>query len=118
MCGTPVEERFKHLKISWCVIYISQPEVPLQGVNSPSDFCIEDSTDKHDMAAKTIRKLAPFATKAGKPLLVLFKKSVIETAAVIVDMDNSHDKFNRLCKWLPGVFENFIRWGSIEKHRA
>ena len=89
-----------------------------EAVDDFVDFCIEESTDKHEMAAKTIRRLAPFATKASKPLCVLDKKSVIETAAVTVDMDSSHDKFNRLCKWLPGVFEHFIRWGSIGKQRT
>ena len=69
-------------------------------------------------AAKTIRKVAPFATKASKSLCVLDKKSVIETAAVVVDMNSSQDKFNRLCKWLSGVFEHFIRWRSIGKQRT
>jgi len=86
-----------------------------EAVDDFVDFCIlEESTDKHEMAAKTIRRLEPFATKASKPLCVLDKKSVIETGAVTVDMDISHDKFNRLCLWFPGVFEHFIRWGSIE----
>ena len=79
------------------------------------DFCVQESTEKHEIADKTIRKLAPFASKASKPLCVLDKKSVFETAAVIVDMDNSHDNLYRLCKWLPSVFEHLIRWGSIGK---
>lgn len=69
------------------------------------DCCIIECENPPEVAAAICKQLAPYALKAAKSNLYFEKKTILETAALILELDTSHDKFNHLCKHTPNLFQ-------------
>ena len=69
------------------------------------DCCIIDCENPPEVAAAMCKQLAPYALQGAKYHLYFETKTILETAALILELDTSHDKFNHLCKHTPSLFQ-------------
>jgi hypothetical protein len=68
-----------------------------------------------EVGAAICKQLAPYALNSANPLLVIEQKTTLETAALNFGLDTSHDKFNRLCKHTPNLFQPLHKVGKLWK---